>query len=98
MRINTFVESDAEIRVRIESLRQQQAQVSTPKQIKQDMDENNKEAIIASLKRKMRISKKKIKSCENNLSFPMRRSIKGFERMSVTLFNYYENSSSVVQR
>ncbi|MEC0270451.1 MULTISPECIES: DUF6262 family protein [Paenibacillus] len=43
-----------EIRVRIESLRQQQAQVPTPKQIKQEMDENNKDAIIASLKRKMK--------------------------------------------
>jgi hypothetical protein len=29
-------------------LRQQQAQVSTPKQIKREMDENNKDAIIAS--------------------------------------------------
>lgn len=43
-----------EIGVRIESLRQQQAQVPTPKQIKREMDENNKDAIIASLKRKMK--------------------------------------------
>ncbi|MEK4880225.1 MULTISPECIES: transposase [Paenibacillus] len=43
-----------EIRVRIESLRQQQAQVPTPKQIKREIDENNKDAIIALLKRKMK--------------------------------------------
>jgi hypothetical protein len=43
-----------EIRVRFESIRQQQAQVPTPKQIKREMDENNKDTIIASLKRKMK--------------------------------------------
>nr|EEK64414.1 Transposition regulatory protein TnpC [Bacillus wiedmannii] len=43
-----------EIRERIESLRQKQAQVSTPKQIKRETDENNKDAIIASLKRKIK--------------------------------------------
>ncbi|WP_026011231.1 DUF6262 family protein [Paenibacillus sp. OSY-SE] len=45
--------NNPEIRGRIESLRQQQAQVPTPKQIKREMDKNNKDAIIASLKRKM---------------------------------------------
>ncbi|OXM13304.1 DUF6262 family protein [Paenibacillus herberti] len=46
--------NNPELRVRIESLRQQQAQMPSPKQIKQEMDENNKDAIIASLKRKMK--------------------------------------------
>ncbi|MDQ0497164.1 DUF6262 family protein [Paenibacillus brasilensis] len=46
--------NNPEIRVCIESLRQQQAQMPSPKQIKQEMDENNKDAIIASLKRKMK--------------------------------------------
>ncbi|MDA2185430.1 DUF6262 family protein [Bacillus cereus] len=44
--------NNMEIRKRIESLRKQQSQVPTPKQIKREMDENNKDAIIASLKRK----------------------------------------------
>ncbi|MGG0185220.1 DUF6262 family protein [Bacillus rhizoplanae] len=39
--------NNTEIRERIESLRQQQAQVPTPKQIKREIDENNKVAIIA---------------------------------------------------
>lgn len=46
--------NNPEIRQRIESIRQQQAQVPTPKQIKREMDENNKDAIIASLKRKIK--------------------------------------------
>ncbi|QOK29972.1 transposase (plasmid) [Cytobacillus oceanisediminis] len=41
-----------EIRDRIETLRQQQANVPTPKQVKREMNESNKDAIIASLKRK----------------------------------------------
>lgn len=44
--------NNMEIRKRIDSLRKQQSQVPTPKQIKREMDENNKDAIIASLKRK----------------------------------------------
>lgn len=43
-----------DIRERIESLRHQQAQVPTPAQIKREMDDNNKDAIIASLKRKIK--------------------------------------------
>lgn len=42
------------IRERIESLRQQQAEVPTPKQLKLEMDENNKDAVIASLKRRIK--------------------------------------------
>jgi hypothetical protein len=36
-------------RERIEALRQQQAQVPTPAQVKREMNENSKDAIIASL-------------------------------------------------
>lgn len=43
-----------EIRERINSLRQQQTQAPTQKQIKREMIENNKDAIIASLKRKIK--------------------------------------------
>ena len=43
-----------DIRERIESLRYQQSQVPTPSQVKREMNENNKDAIIASLKRKIK--------------------------------------------
>lgn len=43
-----------DIRERIETLRHQQSMVSTPSQIKREMNEANKDAIIASLKRKIR--------------------------------------------
>ncbi|KAB2394973.1 MULTISPECIES: DUF6262 family protein [Bacillus cereus group] len=46
--------NNMEIRKRIESLRKQQSQVLTPKQVKREMDDNNKDAIIASLKRKIK--------------------------------------------
>lgn len=46
--------NNADIRERIETLRNQQAQVLTPAQVKREMDENNKDAIIASLKRKIK--------------------------------------------
>ncbi|EOQ08747.1 hypothetical protein KOY_05237 [Bacillus cereus VDM021] len=46
--------NNVEIRKQIESLRKQQSQIPTPKQIKREMDENNKDAIIASLKRKIK--------------------------------------------
>lgn len=42
------------IRERIESLRLQQLSVPSPSQVKRQMDENNKDAIIASLKRKIK--------------------------------------------
>ena len=42
------------IRERIEALRHQQLQVSTPAQVKREMRDNNKDAIIASLKRKIK--------------------------------------------
>ncbi|MCC2543017.1 DUF6262 family protein [Bacillus thuringiensis] len=43
-----------ELRNRIETLRQQQSQVPTPKQVKREMDNNNKDVVIASLKRRMK--------------------------------------------
>jgi septal ring factor EnvC (AmiA/AmiB activator) len=62
--------NNPEIRGRIESLRQQQqAQVPTPKQIKREMDENNKDAIIASLKRKMKKLEDENKKLREQLKF-----------------------------
>lgn len=46
--------NNPDIRERIESLRHQQAQVPKPSQVKRQMDENNKDALIASLKRKIK--------------------------------------------
>ncbi|WP_332633056.1 DUF6262 family protein [Halalkalibacter flavus] len=44
--------NNKDFRSRIEALRNQQSQVPTPKQVKREMNENNKDALIASLKRK----------------------------------------------
>lgn len=46
--------NNEDIRQRIETLREQQSQVPTPSQVKREMDDNNKDAIIASLKRKIK--------------------------------------------
>ena len=43
-----------DFRERIETLRHQQSQVPTPSQVKREMNDNNKDAIIASLKRKIK--------------------------------------------
>ncbi|MBY0598820.1 transposase [Bacillus bingmayongensis] len=43
-----------EIRKRIEPLREQQSKVPTLKQIKREIDENNKDAIIELLKRRIK--------------------------------------------
>ena len=42
------------IKERIEALRLQQSKVLNPSQVKREMDDNNKDAIIASLKRKIK--------------------------------------------
>lgn len=42
------------IKERIEGLRLQQSKVPTPSQVKRELDENNKDAIIASLKRRIK--------------------------------------------
>lgn len=44
--------NNKDFRSRIETLRNQQSQVPTPKQVKREMNESNKDALIASLKRK----------------------------------------------
>ncbi|HDR7989210.1 MULTISPECIES: DUF6262 family protein [Bacillus cereus group] len=44
--------NNKDFRTRIEILREQQSQVPTPKQVKREMNESNKDALIASLKRK----------------------------------------------
>lgn len=49
-----------DIRERIETIRHQQVQVPTPSQVKREMNDNNKDVIIAILKRKIR-------NLENNL-------------------------------
>lgn len=46
--------NNKDIRERIETLRHQQSQVPTPSQVKREMNDNNKDAIIASLKRKIK--------------------------------------------
>ena len=61
--------NNPEIRERIEALREQQAQVSTPKQIKREMDENNKDAIIVSLKRKIKKLDEENKELREQLKF-----------------------------
>lgn len=43
-----------ELRERIESLRKQQSQAPSQKQLKRDLDENNKDAIIALLQRRIK--------------------------------------------
>ncbi|HEF1902702.1 TPA: transposase [Bacillus cereus] len=44
--------NNKDFRSRIETLRNQQLQVPTPKQVKREMNESNKDALISSLKRK----------------------------------------------
>lgn len=61
--------NNPEIRKRIESLREQQAQVPTLKQVKREVDENNKYAIIASLKRKIKKLDEENKELREQLKF-----------------------------
>ncbi|MFZ0444015.1 MAG: DUF6262 family protein [Bacillus sp. (in: firmicutes)] len=46
--------NNVDIRERVETLRQQQSQAPTPKQVKREMNERNKDALIESLKRKVK--------------------------------------------
>lgn len=46
--------NNKDIKERIEVLRLQQSKLPTPSQVKREMDENNKDAIIASLKRRIK--------------------------------------------
>lgn len=61
--------NNPEIRGRIELLCQQQSQVPTPKQIKREMDKNNKDAIIDALKRKMKKLEDENKKLREQLRF-----------------------------
>ena len=46
--------NNEDIKSRIESLRKQQSKVASPLEVKHEMDEKNKDAVIASLKRKIK--------------------------------------------
>ncbi|MEH7670693.1 transposase [Bacillus thuringiensis] len=59
--------NNKEFRSRIETLRKQQSQVSTPKQVKRKMNESNKDALIASLKRKNQKLEEKNKQLREQL-------------------------------
>ena len=61
--------NNKDIRERIETLRQQQAQVPTPKQVKREMNENNKDALIESLKRKVKKLETENKELREQLKF-----------------------------
>ncbi|WP_374019968.1 DUF6262 family protein [Paenibacillus thiaminolyticus] len=50
-----------ELRERIESLRNQQSQAPSQKQLKRDLDENNKDAIIALLQRRIKKLEEELK-------------------------------------
>lgn len=56
-----------DIRERIETLRHQQSQVPTPAQVKREMNDNNKDAIIASLKRKIKRLKEENKELREQI-------------------------------
>lgn len=57
----------SDIRERIETLRDQQANVSHPEMLKYKMDQNNKDAIIASLQRKIKKIEKENKELREQL-------------------------------
>lgn len=50
----TTLYNNQDIRTRIENLRLQELNVPTPGQVKREMSDNNKDALIASLKRKIK--------------------------------------------
>jgi len=56
-----------EIRSRIEVLRSEQSQLSSPLQMKASMDENNKDAVIASLQRKIKKLESENRELKNQL-------------------------------
>ena len=61
--------NNPKIRERIDSLRQQNAQAPTKKQVKREVNENNKDAIIASLKRKIKKLKEDNTELRKQLKF-----------------------------
>ncbi|NDI33227.1 DUF6262 family protein [Chengkuizengella sediminis] len=61
--------NNPKIRERIDSLRQQKAQSPTKQQVKRQINENNKDAIIASLKRKIKSLEEDNKELREQLKF-----------------------------
>ena len=61
--------NNKDFRSRIETLRIQQSQVPSPKQVKREMNENNKDALIASLKRKNQKLEEENKQLREQLKF-----------------------------
>ncbi|MBB6448023.1 DUF6262 family protein [Bacillus benzoevorans] len=61
--------NNTDIREKIETLRQQQSQTPTPKQVKREMNDNNKDAIIESLKRKIKKLEDENKELREQLKF-----------------------------
>ena len=59
--------NNKDIKERIETLRHQQSQVPTPSQIKREMNDSNKDAVIASLKRKIKRLEKENKELKEQL-------------------------------
>ncbi|MCC2324271.1 transposase [Bacillus cereus] len=59
--------NNQKLRDRIESLRHQQAQALTPKQIKRKINDSNKDAIIESLKRRIKKVEEENKQLRNQL-------------------------------
>ncbi|MGG1675036.1 DUF6262 family protein [Neobacillus sp. NRS-1170] len=61
--------NNLELRNRIEGLRKQQSNAATPKQVKREMNENNKDALIESLKRKIKKLEEDNKQLREQLKF-----------------------------
>lgn len=61
--------NNKDIKERIETFRLQQSQVPTPAEIKREMNENNKDALIASLKRKIKKLEQENKELKKQLKF-----------------------------
>ncbi|PFN09958.1 DUF6262 family protein [Bacillus cereus] len=59
--------NNQKFRKRIEILRQQQAETPTPKQIKREMSDSNKDVIIKSLKRRIKKVEEENKQLRNQL-------------------------------
>ena len=61
--------NNKDIKERIESFRLQQSKVDTPAEAKQKIDDNNKDALISSLKRRMKKLEEENKSLREQLKF-----------------------------
>lgn len=61
--------NNQELRERVETLRVQQAQSPTPQQIKREMNDSNKDALIESLKRRIKKVEEENKQLREQLKF-----------------------------